>query len=142
MPNGFSGNVRSSVSSGTSTISLPLSSSTFFTLIYSLDASDLSIIQPNPVIITNLALIGGHAVCLARLIIGFMLDSAIDSRNGSLRTFLELGELVFQILSLPIFLIFDLLSLKGWRFVDQLKEVWGLFSVFLSSFAKFCRNYN
>lgn len=98
--------------------------------------------QDKIVISVNIALVAGHAVCLARLIIGFMLDSMIESRNGSLRAFLKAMEIMFQILSLPLFMAFDLLSLKGWTFADQFKDVWHILCDFSSAFLKSCREYN
>lgn len=67
----------------------------------------------------SIALIGGHTVCLARLVTRFMLDKIFEKHAGSLRAFLRTAEIVFMILSLPLFIAFDISSLRGWRFVDQ-----------------------
>lgn len=83
--------------------------------------------------IISIALIGGHTVCLARLVAKFMLDTIFkDHHAGSLRAFLRAAEIFFMILSLPLFIIFDISRLTGWRFVDQFEASYESIRAFIA----------
>lgn len=79
-----------------------------------------------------MALIGGHTVCLARLVTKFMLDTIFKKHAGSLRAFLRATEIFFMILSLPLFIIFDISSLTGWKFVDQFETSYESIRAFIA----------
>lgn len=71
-------------------------------------------------------------MCLARLVAKFMLDTIFKDHAGSLRAFLRAAEIFFMILSLPLFIIFDISRLTGWRFVDQFEASYESIRAFIA----------
>lgn len=84
-----------------------------------------------------LTLVSCHALCTSRLFVELLavrwgeLKGYVEKPiNSSFSLFLETLLKILRFTSAPLFFIFDLFSLKGWKFLDSMWErIQNLFSV-------------